>query len=186
LLHDTASGRSPSISAWDSSSRVWRCPHSSSVRHAITSRTNRLSSERCRPRNVLLRAKSFWRTTLLDANLSSISQAGRPRLAFGPCAAMAGVGTAMASQTILLLLVPIASLAAAFPVHPFDLIYNHGIRFVTGTLPLPRARRPLPLCMRFRSSVARRDGLGFPHRACVSWIRAGRATDRRGGTGEHN
>lgn len=65
-----------------------------------------------------------------------------PRLAFGLCAAMAGVGTAMASPTILLLLVPIASLAAVFPVHPFDLIYNHGIRFVTGTLPLPRRGAP--------------------------------------------
>lgn len=64
------------------------------------------------------------------------------RLAFGLCAAMAGVGTAMASPTILLLLVPIASLAAAFPVHPFDLIYNHGIRFVTGTSPLPRRGAP--------------------------------------------
>jgi hypothetical protein len=64
------------------------------------------------------------------------------RLAFGLCAAMAGVGTAMASPTILLLLVPIASLAAAFPVHPFDLIYNHGIRLATGTSPLPRRGAP--------------------------------------------
>jgi len=64
------------------------------------------------------------------------------RLAFGLCAAMAGVGTAMASPTILLMLVPIASLAAMLPVHPFDLIYNHGIRFLTGTPPLPRRGAP--------------------------------------------
>jgi hypothetical protein len=64
------------------------------------------------------------------------------RLAFGLCAVMAGVGTAMASPTILLLLVPVASLAAVFPVHPFDLIYNHGIRFATGTSPLPRRGAP--------------------------------------------
>jgi Domain of unknown function (DUF4395) len=37
----------------------------------------------------------------------------------------------------LLLLVPIAGLAALFPVHPFDLIYNYGIRFITRTDPLP-------------------------------------------------
>jgi hypothetical protein len=64
------------------------------------------------------------------------------RLAFGLCAAMAGAGTAMASPTILLLLVPVASLAALLPVHPFDLIYNYGIRFVTGTSPLPRRGAP--------------------------------------------
>jgi len=64
------------------------------------------------------------------------------RLAFGLCAAMAGVGTAMASPLILLLLVPIAALAALFPVHPFDLIYDYGIRFLTGTSPLPRRGAP--------------------------------------------
>lgn len=64
------------------------------------------------------------------------------RLAFGLCALMAGVGTAMASPMILLLLVPIAALAALFPVHPFDLIYNYGIRFMTGTPALPRRGAP--------------------------------------------
>jgi len=64
------------------------------------------------------------------------------RLAFGLCAAMAGAGTALASPTILWLLVPIAALAAASPVHPFDLIYNHAIRRVTGTPPLPRRTAP--------------------------------------------
>ncbi len=64
------------------------------------------------------------------------------RLAFGLCAVIAGVGTAMASPLILLLLVPIAALAALFPVHPLDLIYNYGIRFMTGTSPLPRRGAP--------------------------------------------
>ncbi len=64
------------------------------------------------------------------------------RLAFGLCAVMAGVGTLTASPTLLLLLVPIAGLAALFPVHPFDLIYNYGIRFMTGTSPLPRRGAP--------------------------------------------
>jgi len=64
------------------------------------------------------------------------------RMAFGLCALMAGVGTALASPTILSLLVPIAGLAALFPVHPFDLIYNHGIRFITKTGPLPRRGPP--------------------------------------------
>ena len=61
------------------------------------------------------------------------------RLAFGLCALLGGVGTLSASPTILLVLAP---LAAASPVHPFDLIYNYGIRHLTGTGPLPRRGVP--------------------------------------------
>jgi hypothetical protein len=64
------------------------------------------------------------------------------RLAFGLCAVLAATGTALASPTLLLALVPIAALAALFPVHPFDLIYNHGIRHVTKTGSLPRRGAP--------------------------------------------
>jgi hypothetical protein len=64
------------------------------------------------------------------------------RLAFGLCAAMAGLGTALASPILLLLLLPVALLAAILPVHPFDLIYNHGVRFLTGTGPLPLRGAP--------------------------------------------
>ena len=64
------------------------------------------------------------------------------RLAFGLCALLGGVGTALASPTILLVLAPFAALAAASPVHPFDLIYNYGIRRFTGTGPLPRRGAP--------------------------------------------
>jgi hypothetical protein len=48
----------------------------------------------------------------------------------------------MSSPTILLVLALIAALAAASPVHPFDLVYNHGIRHFTGTGPLPRRGAP--------------------------------------------
>jgi hypothetical protein len=64
------------------------------------------------------------------------------RLAFGGCALMAGVGTALASPLILYILVPIAAVAALVPVHPFDLLYNYGIRFLTRTGPLPRRGAP--------------------------------------------
>jgi hypothetical protein len=64
------------------------------------------------------------------------------RLAFGLCALLGGVGTALASPTILLVLAPFAALAAASPVHPFDLIYNYGIRHLTGTGPLPKRGAP--------------------------------------------
>jgi hypothetical protein len=62
------------------------------------------------------------------------------RMAFGMCALLAGAGTALASPPILWFLTAIATLAALFPVHPFDLIYNHGIRYLRNTGPLPKRR----------------------------------------------
>jgi hypothetical protein len=64
------------------------------------------------------------------------------RLAFGLCAVLGGVGTLFASPAILLALAVIAVIAAASPVHPFDLIYNYGIRHLTRTGPLPRRGAP--------------------------------------------
>ena len=64
------------------------------------------------------------------------------RMAFGGCALLAASGTVLASPTILWILTPIAALAALFPVHPFDLIYNHGIRHLRGTGPLPKRGAP--------------------------------------------
>lgn len=64
------------------------------------------------------------------------------RLAFALCALLALLGTVSASPLMLLILMPIAGLAAALPVHPFDLLYNHGIRHVTKTGPLPRRGAP--------------------------------------------
>ncbi len=71
------------------------------------------------------------------------------RLAFGLCATLAIVGTALASRPVLLTLAGIAFVAALSPVHPFDLIYNLGIRHATGTPPLPRRGPP----SRFASGV---------------------------------
>lgn len=64
------------------------------------------------------------------------------RLSFGLCALLGGLGTAVASPTILLVLALLAVPAAASPVHPFDLIYNYGIRRLTRTGPLPRRGVP--------------------------------------------
>ncbi len=61
-------------------------------------------------------------------------------MAFGMCALIAGAGTVLASPTILWILTPIAALGALTPVHPFDLIYNFGIRFLRNTWPLPKRR----------------------------------------------
>ncbi len=64
------------------------------------------------------------------------------RLAFGLCAALAVLGTALGSPKILLTLAVIALAATLSPVHPFDLIYNYGIRHATGTPRLPRRGAP--------------------------------------------
>ncbi len=64
------------------------------------------------------------------------------RLAFAGCTLLAGAGTAAASPIVLLALAPVAALAGLFPVHPFDLVYNHVIRRFTKTGPLPRRGAP--------------------------------------------
>lgn len=63
------------------------------------------------------------------------------RLAFALCAALVITATALASVPLFLVGAGIAGIAAMSPVHPFDLIYNLGIRHIRGTGPLPR--RPM-------------------------------------------
>lgn len=65
------------------------------------------------------------------------------RLSPAICMVWAAVGTAFASPTILWVLAPFAALGAILPGHPFDILYNHGLRHLTGTpaLPLYGARR---------------------------------------------
>jgi hypothetical protein len=65
------------------------------------------------------------------------------RLAYALCALLAGIGTAAASPMFLVGLSIIALLGAVLPVHPFDLIYNLGIRRLTVTGPLPKRGAPV-------------------------------------------
>jgi hypothetical protein len=62
-----------------------------------------------------------------------------PWLRWSPafCTLFMILGVAMRSPSILWALACIALLGAILPFHPFDLLYNHGMRFVTGTRPLP-------------------------------------------------
>ena len=46
-------------------------------------------------------------------------------------------GVALRSPPILWTLAAIALLGALLPFHPFDLLYNLGMRHLTGTLPAP-------------------------------------------------
>ena len=75
-----------------------------------------------------------------DRALADI-QAG---LRFTPalCATGVVVGTAFASPMILLFMAGTAAIGAAFPRHPFDLVYNHGVRHLLGRPAVPRNAAP--------------------------------------------
>ncbi len=64
------------------------------------------------------------------------------RFSPGLCATIAAIGTALASPEILWGLMVFAVLGAVLTFHPFDLIYNHGIRRLTQTPEMPRNGAP--------------------------------------------
>ena len=64
------------------------------------------------------------------------------RFTFVLCSILLGVGTALALTPLLWAMAPIAALGGIFPRHPFDLVYNYGVRHLTGTMPLPRNGAP--------------------------------------------
>ncbi len=59
------------------------------------------------------------------------------RLAPGIMMVWVAVGTALASAHILWALVPFTALGAILTGHPFDVLYNQGLRYLTGTQELP-------------------------------------------------
>ncbi|HEY3358678.1 MAG TPA: DUF4395 domain-containing protein [Polyangia bacterium] len=63
----------------------------------------------------------------------------QPWMRFSPalCAVITGLATVFAAPAVLWALVPLAALGAVLPFHPFDLIYNYGLRRLTRTRPLP-------------------------------------------------
>ena len=59
------------------------------------------------------------------------------RTTFLLCGSLFGIATAFALTPMMWALVPFAAGGAIFRVHPFDLVYNYGIRHLTGTGKLP-------------------------------------------------
>jgi hypothetical protein len=55
------------------------------------------------------------------------------------CASILVSGVALASPTILWTLAAVAAASVFLPAHPFSYVYNHGVRHLTGTRPLPRS-----------------------------------------------
>ncbi|ABC83636.1 DUF4395 domain-containing protein [Anaeromyxobacter dehalogenans] len=70
-----------------------------------------------------------------DAALTEIG----PWMRWSPvlCTLVMATGTLLASPAVLWTLAVIAALGAALPFHPFDLLYNHLVRRLTRTRPLP-------------------------------------------------
>jgi hypothetical protein len=60
------------------------------------------------------------------------------RLAPGIMMVWVAVGTVLGSAPILWALVPFTALAAILTGHPFDVLYNYGLRYLTGAPKLPR------------------------------------------------
>ncbi|MCP4386578.1 MAG: DUF4395 domain-containing protein, partial [Hyphomicrobiales bacterium] len=65
------------------------------------------------------------------------------RTTFVLCGTLIAIGTALAFPPLLWALMVTAALGAALPRHPFDAIYNHGIRHFTGTIALPKNPAPV-------------------------------------------
>jgi hypothetical protein len=85
---------------------------------------------------------------LSDAELAEVG----PWLRFAPALCMIWVAVATYYQSIaaLMILAPIAGLGALLTGHPFEIAYNHGIRYILGNQRLPPAGAP----RRFACGVA--------------------------------
>lgn len=80
-----------------------------------------------------LEAQGFC--NLDDATLTELA----PWMRWSPalCTVFMAIGTALNSPVILWSLAATAFLGVLLPFHPFDLLYNYGVRFLSGTRALP-------------------------------------------------
>lgn len=84
-----------------------------------------------------LLALQGWRgAELAQARATGVWQRLSPAL----CMTFTIVGTVLASPAILLALAATAVAGAVRPGHPFDVLYNHGIRHALGRPPIPPSR----------------------------------------------
>ena len=83
------------------------------------------------------------------------------RLAPGIMMVWVAVGTVLASAHILWALVPFTALGAILTGHPFDVLYNQGLRYLMGTQELPRygLRRRFAFAVATTMIVAGRMGI---------------------------
>lgn len=77
------------------------------------------------------------------------------------CLAWTLAGLLSGSSTVLFALVPFTLLGGMLRGHPFDAIYNNGVRFLTGTPSLPRYGKPRRFGCLVAAAVVTAAALGF-------------------------
>lgn len=76
-------------------------------------------------------------------NDETLAQVNYPlRLAPALCMLWVALGTYLADPLVLWALIPFAAMGAVFRGHPFDVIYNHGMRYLMRTPVMPRYGAP--------------------------------------------
>lgn len=80
------------------------------------------------------------------------------RLPTGLCLALVATGLTLPSAALILAVVPIGAVAGWSRRHPFDLIWNHGLRHLTGAPELPP--NPTPRRHAFKLATAWLAGVG--------------------------
>ena len=87
------------------------------------------------------------------------------------CLALVIIGLALESALMIALLVPIGAVAGWTRRHPFDLIWNHGLRHLSGAPELPpnptRRRHAFKLATFWLAGVAVLFAVGAPTAALV-------------------
>lgn len=86
-----------------------------------------------------------------------------PWLRWSPawCTAFMAAGTALASPGILWGLAVTAAAGVILPSHPFDYVYNHAVRRLTGTRPLPPNGAPRKFTCGLAATWLGATGLAF-------------------------
>lgn len=79
------------------------------------------------------------------------------------CLAMTAVATALESVTLLWILLPFALGGAILNNHPFDVVYNHGIRHLTGGPVIPRYPMPRRFACMLASAWITAAALSFSY-----------------------
>jgi hypothetical protein len=80
------------------------------------------------------------------------------RFSTGLCLALVVTGLALQSAALLFALVPVGAIAGFTARHPFDYLWNHGVRHIAGAPPLPpnppRRRHAFKLATGWVAAVA--------------------------------
>jgi hypothetical protein len=111
-----------------------------------------------------------------------------PWLRWSPalCAVFMATGTILASPPVLWALAVTALLGAILPAHPFDIFYNHVVRQLTGTRPLPHHGPQRRFACGIAAAWLIGTALAFHQRSGGARVRARRHADHRRWDRQHD